>query len=298
MTLSAHQYEELIRTRVFNPGELTSALVNRSKRTIAGADGKLLMIAADHTARGKIALGQDPLAMADRFTLLDRLLTCLEMPEVDGVLASADVLEELAWLGALEGKLAIGTMNRGGIIGANWELDDRLSAYDSEHIMKLGLDGGKLLLRFDYQDERVPRTIESVARYMTELADNKLMTMVEALPYVKNEAGRAVLDTSHDALVKVVAIASGLGSISAHTWLKLPPTERMAEVAAATSLPILMLGGEPKADGKSIFDQWRDGMKQPNVRGVIAGRTLLYPLDGDSKNAVLLANDAIRGETR
>ena len=298
MTLSAQQYEELIKTRVFNPGELTAALVNRSKRTIAGADGKLLMIAADHTARGKIALGDDPLAMADRFTLLDRLLTCLEMPEVDGVLASADVLEELAWLGALDGKLAIGTMNRGGIIGANWELDDRLSAYDSEHIMNLGLDGGKLLLRFDYQDERVPRTIESVARSMTELADHKLMTMVAALPYTKNSAGMAVLDSSHEALVKVVAIASGLGAISAHTWLKLPPTPQMAEVAAATSLPILMLGGEPKADGKSIFDQWRDGMKQPNVRGVIAGRTLLYPMDGDSSNAVRLAHQAIRGESR
>lgn len=294
MQLEQEKYQQLIETRVFRPTELTAALKNRQRRSIPGADGKLLIIAADHTARGKISLGDKPLAMADRYTLLDRLVRLMSMPEVDGVLASADVLEELAWLGALENKLAIGTMNRGGIIGANWELDDRLSAYDADHIASLGLDGGKTLLRIDYEDPGVPRTIETVARLTTELADRSLMAMIEPLPYTKDASGKAILHPSTDELVKVVAIASGIGSVSAHTWLKIPATDRMAEVAGATSLPILMLGGEPKQDSGEIFSLWERSLKEPNVRGIIAGRTLLYPLDDNPEGAVKKASRVLR----
>ena len=63
-----------------------------------------MLLAADHTARGMLAAGGDKLAVADRFTLLDRLMRGLTVSGVDGVLASADILEELAFLGALEGK--------------------------------------------------------------------------------------------------------------------------------------------------------------------------------------------------
>lgn len=124
MSLDRARYLELIDTRVFQPESFADGLVSRRRRPIASADGRLIIIAADHTARGKISLGSDRLAMSDRFTLLDRLVRCLALPEVDGVLASADVLEELAWLGALDDKLAIGTMNRGGssVQRGNWTI--------------------------------------------------------------------------------------------------------------------------------------------------------------------------------
>lgn len=294
MALTASEYRDLIEARVFSPSSLRESLQHRKRWDRKGWDGKLLMVAADHTSRGKIALGQDPTAMADRFTLLDRLTTCLAIPEVDGVLGSADVLEELAWLGALDGKIAIGTMNRGGIIGAAWELDDRLTSFDVEHIIGMGLDGGKSLIRIDYNDPGVPRTIESVAQWATELNDHSLMTFIEPLPYAKNDAGQAVLDTDPDSLIKVVAVASGLGASSAHTWLKIPPSERMEEIAASTSLPILMLGGEPQPKGLAIHDSWREGLRSPNVRGILAGRTLLYPPSGDVHSAVTAAAALIR----
>jgi DhnA family fructose-bisphosphate aldolase class Ia len=294
MTIDRDHYRALIEARVFKPEAFTDALTSRSRRTVAGHDGRLVIIAADHTSRGKISLGSNPLAMADRFTLLDRLVRCLAMPEVDGVLASADVLEELAWLGALDDKLAIGTMNRGGIIGATWELDDRITAYDVDHVESMGLDGGKTLIRIDYTDPAVAQTIETVARVTTELADRGLMALVEPLPYLKDSSGGAILDTSDDALIKVVAIASGLGSSSAYTWLKIPASARMAEIAGATTLPILMLGGEPDGNPDSIFDLWKESMREPNVRGVVAGRTLLYPNDNDPEEAVRRANAAVR----
>jgi DhnA family fructose-bisphosphate aldolase class Ia len=294
MTLDRTQYTALIDARIFEPQSLIDALVSRRRRTIAGNDGRLIILAADHTARGKISLGSNPLAMADRYTLIDRLVRCLAMPQVDGVLASADILEELAWLGALDGKLAIGTMNRGGIIGATWELDDRVTAYDTNHIEAMGLDGGKTLVRIDYSDSSVARTIETVARLTTELADRRLMAMIEPLPYLKDGNGKAVLDTSDEALIKVVAIASGLGASSAYSWLKIPASSRMSEVAGATTLPILMLGGEPSESPDDIFALWKESMSEPNVRGVVAGRTVLYPNDADPEGAVLRAAAAVR----
>jgi hypothetical protein len=120
------------------------------------------------------------------------------------------------------------------------------------------------------------------------------MSLIEPLPYVTGADLQPKLDTSDDALVKVVAIASGLGASSAYTWLKVPASARMSEVAGATTLPILMLGGEPGANPDAMFNLWSESMAEPNVRGLVAGRTLLYPNDGDSEAAVLRASQIIR----
>ena len=293
--LTPGQYLALVEARIFDPESLRRALVDRRRRSVAGSDGRLVILAADHTARGMLAVGPDALAVADRFNLLDRLVRALGVPGVDGVLASADLLEELAWLGALDDRLAIGTMNRGGVIGAAWELDDRMTAYDSDHIEEYGLDGGKTLLRIDDSDPAVARTIEAVAATVTELSDRRLMCVIEPLPYVKDDVGRARLDPSVERLVKVVAVASGLGSSSAYSWLKVPSTDRMAEVAGATSLPILMLGGDPGPDAPAVFGRWESAMREPNVRGLVAGRALLYPHGEDVEDAVRRAARIVHG---
>ena len=291
--LDRADYVELIEARVRAPQSLQSALKGRVRRELVGDDGNLLIVAVDHTARGMLAAGSDPLAVADRYTLLDRVMRALRVPGVDGVMASADILEELAWLGALDGVVAIGTMNRGGIIGARWELDDRLTAYDADHIEEFGLDGGKTLLRIEDTDAGVARTLEMVAALSTKLADRKLLNMIEPLPYVIDDAGRARLDSSTERLIKVVAIASGLGSSSAYTWLKLPASPDMDQVAGATSMPIVMLGGDPGADAARTFAGWKAAMKEPNVRGLVAGRALVYPEDGDVEGAVTMAANIV-----
>lgn len=293
--LARERYAALLEARVRQPQALRSALAERSRRPVAGPDGRLVILAADHTARGILGAGADRLAVADRFTLLDRLATALALPDVDGVLASADILEELAWLGALDDRLAIGTMNRGGIVGAQWELDDRLTAYDAAHVESAGLDGGKVLLRIEDTDAGVARTLESVAAVTTDLADRRLMCLIEPLPYLKDAEGRASLDPSTERLVRVVAIASGLGSSSAYTWLKVPAVTDMAAVAGATTMPILLLGGDPGADGDATFDRWESALREPNVRGIVAGRALLYPPDGNVTSAVRRAGALVHG---
>ena len=293
MSLDRSDYEDLLKARVRKPKLLVKALRNRERRGLIGSDGNLMILAADHTARGMLAAGGDPLAVADRYTLLDRIVRGLAVPGVDGVMASADILEELAFLGALNEKVAIGTMNRGGIIGARWELDDRLTSYDPQHIEDNGLDGGKLLLRIEDTDPGVAGTIEMAAALTTDLASRKLMCMIEPLPYLKDENGVARLDPSVEKLVKVVAIASGLGAISAYTWLKIPAVDDMSVVAGATTMPILLLGGDPGANAPAVFDRMRRAMAEPNVRGIVAGRTLLYPTDGSVEDVVAMAAEMV-----
>ncbi len=276
-TLSDNDFHALTEARVREPNRLRQALAQRRRRPLVREDGRMLLLAADHTSRGKLAIGSDPMAAADRHSLLDRIVTGLADPRVDGVLGSADVLEELALLGALDGRLAVGTMNRGGIAGAHWELDDRLTAYDAEHVASMGLDGGKMLLRVEPTDPGVPRTLETVARLTTALADASTMALIEPLPYRKRSDGGVELDPDEDALVRMVAIASGLGSSSAYTWLKLPATADPGRVAAASTCPVLLLGGDAGREHERVFDAWERALTIPTVRGLVPGRALLYP---------------------
>jgi hypothetical protein len=68
--------------------------------------------------------------------------------------------------------------------------------------------------------------------------------------------------------------------------LKLPAVDDLERVMRATSLPTLLLGGDPGEDQAETFVSWKRAMAIPQVRGLVAGRTLLYPRDGDVAHAV------------
>ena len=88
---------------------------------------QIMIIAADHRARGALGVGGRALAMVDRNDLLARLTSALSRPGVDGLLASPDIVEDPLLLGALEEKVVLGSMNRGGLQGSVFELDDRFT---------------------------------------------------------------------------------------------------------------------------------------------------------------------------
>ena len=112
-----------IRSR--DPGRIMRLLAARRKRELLGPDGKLMIIACDHPAPGALSAAGRATAMASRTDLLDRLVTALTRPGVDGLLATADIAEDLLMLGVLEEKLVFASMNRGGLQGAAFEMDDR-----------------------------------------------------------------------------------------------------------------------------------------------------------------------------
>ena len=110
--------------------------------------------------------------------------------------------------------------------------------------------------------------------------------MVEPIPYTKDDTGRAVWDHDPDALLRAVGVCAGLGGSSAYTWLKIQATADIATVAAATTQPLLILGGSPGPDPEATFASWERALGQPTVRGLVVGRALLYPPDGDVESAV------------
>ena len=289
MIITNDTWNSLLETRATNPGAISAALASRTTRSLLADDGNTFIIAIDHPARGMVGVSGQPFVMADRRDVLERTMTALADPGVDGVMATPDILDDLALLGALNGKVAIGSINRGGLMGSAWELNDQLTGHTVPSIVEQGLDGGKMLLRIDLDDERSRPTIEACARWITELAASKKLAMLEPLPYTTNADGQKMLDPDDDALIKCVGIANALGASSAYTWLKLPATSQVERVMAATSLPGLILGGTPGPDPETAFDEWRRAMVVPNVRGLVVGRSLLYPPDGDVAAAVATA---------
>lgn len=276
----------LLDVRVRSPYRIAEAAAARARPAdLTGQTGRLLLVAADHPARGAMRAGDRPMAMADRMDMLRRLVIALQRPGVDGVLGTADVLEDLLLLGALESKVVIGSMNRGGLAGTTFEIDDRFTGYRADVVREMGWQGGKMLARIDPEDPATATTLEACARAVDELASQRLMAMVE--PFIVHRVdGRVRNVLTPEAVIRSSAVAAGLGSTSAYTWLKLPVVDDMEAVLAATTLPVLLLGGEVAADQGHQLAQWRKALAVPSVRGMVAGRTLLYPPDDDVAAAV------------
>ncbi|MFD7813820.1 deoxyribose-phosphate aldolase [Streptomyces sp. NPDC059785] len=279
----------LVRTRTRTPEAIAEAAARRPRRPLVAGNGRLMIVAADHPARGSLAVGDRALAMANRAGLLERLCLALSRPGVDGVLASADVLDDLLLLGALDHKVVLGSMNRGGLAGASFELDDRFTGFRPRDLDRLGFDAGKLLLRIDYDDPGSLRTLEAAARAVDEMAERRLPVFVEPFLCRRRADGTLRNDLSAEAVTKSIAIASGLGGSSAYTWLKVPVTENpddMARVMETSTLPAVLLGGEVGDDQEGAYEKWRGALQLPTVQGLVVGRSLLYPADGDVRAAV------------
>jgi DhnA family fructose-bisphosphate aldolase class Ia len=292
-TQFARSINELNEIRSRDPRRIKRLLATRRKRELLGPDGKLMIIACDHPARGSLSAAGKATAMASRSDLLDRLVTALTRPGVDGLLATADIAEDLLMLGVLEEKLVFASMNRGGLQGAAFEMDDRNTGYDVRGTIDAGFEGAKMLLRIDLEDSATVATLEQCGRAITDLNRAELIAMVE--PFMSSRyGGKIVNDLSVDAVIKSVHIAQGLGASSAYTWMKLPVVHEMERVMDATTLPTLLLGGDPDSAPDETYAQWQAALALPSVRGLVVGRTMLYPADDDVAKAVDTAVSLVR----
>jgi hypothetical protein len=284
----------LTRRRVADPGAIPAAWRDRTPGRVPD-DGRLLLIAADHPARGALSVRGATGAMASRTALVQRIATALARPGVDGILGTADVLEDLLLLGALDGKLVYGSMNRGGLQGATFELDDRFTGYDAATIAANRLDGGKMLTRICYDDSGTAATLEASGRAVTDLAGRGLVAMVEPFVTVRRDEHRVENLLDPDSVITSIHVAAGLGASSSHTWLKLPVVEEMDRVLDATTLPCLLLGGDPRGEPSDTYAEWGRALRCPAAAGLVVGRALLYPPDDDVAKAVDTAAVLVHG---
>ena len=285
--LPAALLEKLTGTRVRDPEFAWRSARIRVRRDLLAPTGKLNLLAADHPARGVTKVGGNALAMSDRHEYLARILRVLAGNRVDGVMATMDILEDLLIVDGLlreaggvpllDGKLAIASLNRGGLAGSAWELDDPVTGPSPAFCQESKLDGVKLLLRVDESDPASLRTLLACARVVSESSARALPCFPEPLPVTRTEKGYTVVKTV-EALARLAGVASALGDSSRYLWLKLPYCDGYRTVARSTTLPILLLGGESAGDAAPFLGQLRLALAAgTNVRGALVGRNVLYP---------------------
>jgi DhnA family fructose-bisphosphate aldolase class Ia len=261
------------------------------KGSDAPLKGPVLLLAADHRARGNITVER----YADYLASVRAALgSC------DGILASAQPLRDLAESGALSGRhRTYLSINRTGLAGSVFELDDRLVATVGRAAAE-GWTGIKHMTRIDPTDERTADGLELLGRVLEESRDAGLEALVESVPW---RNGHMVSDT--DAIVMAAVIAHDLGAPVLKVPLpEAPPGEArgqaVARVAAAVGVPVLFLGGprqsemyEPdRAIRRKVLDQVADVMAGGGA-GMALGRVLYQ--DPDPARVARLVADAVHG---
>ena len=113
-----------------------------------------------------------------------------------------------------------------------------------------------MLTRICLDDPGTAATLESSGLAVTALARRGLMAMVEPFLTVRREPTRVANLLDPDSVISSIHVAAGLGATSAHTWLKLPVVEEMDRVLDATTLPCLLLGGDPTGDPADTLAEW------------------------------------------
>lgn len=289
-------FEEITEIRVNDNKVIEKEAKTRVRRKKLTTDGRLTVLACDHPARNVVKSGDDPIRMGDRYQYLGRILRVITSPEFDGVMGTTDIIEDLFIVqhilkkrgikGFLDNKVILGCMNRGGLAGAKFEMDDTMTSFTAASIYDLRLDGAKMMFRLDLTNEGSAKTLYYCAQVINELNRLDIPAFVEPLPI---EDGTNKVKKTPDDLIKIIGIASALGDSSKGLWLKIPYVDGYDRVAMATTLPLLMLGGESKGDPTGIIGEFSRGMRAgANVRGALVGRNVHFP-GKDDPLAVALA---------
>ena len=236
--------------------------------------GPTLLLAADHRARGVITIERYDDYLSSVRAALGRC---------DGVLASAQPLADLADSGAVTSRhRTYLSLNRTGLAGSAFELDDRLVATVGRAAAD-GWTGVKHMTRIDRDDPHTAGALELLGRVLEEASDAGLEALVESVPWAN---GRMAADV--ESVVTAAIIAHDLGA----PVLKVPVPDQppgearpaaVARVAAAVGVPVLFLGGPRPSDpdGRArerVLEQVADVMAGGGA-GLALGRALYQDPD-------------------
>jgi DhnA family fructose-bisphosphate aldolase class Ia len=243
----------------------------------------VLILAADHRARGVMTV--EP--YRDYLAALTAAL-----PFAGAILASAQPLRDLAAAGAIEDRhRTYLSINRTGLAGSAFELDDRLVASVGAAAAD-GWTGIKHMVRIDLTDPLTAPALELLGRVLEDARAVGLEALIEAAPWRD-----ARMDHDADAIVRAAVVVHDLGA----PLLKVPiphaasgaaRVEAVARVVASVGVPVYFLGG-PRRDGdrESVLAEVRDVM-QGGAAGVAVGRVVIE--DPDPARMAAFVADAAR----
>jgi DhnA family fructose-bisphosphate aldolase class Ia len=228
-----------------------------------------LILAADHRARGVVTIER----YADYVGALVEAL-----PSCDGILASAQPLADLAAAGHLTPQhRTYLSLNRTGLAGSHFELDDRLVA-SVPRAASDGWTGVKHMTRIDMEDPVTARALEILGQVLEQAASAGLEALIEPLVWRDGRVTRSTDDVIFGAV-----IAHDIGAPVLKVPVPLVPAGRerqraVARVVAAVGVPVLFLGGPMGTAGrKPVLDEVRDVAEGGG--GMAIGRTVYQDPD-------------------
>lgn len=274
--------QTIIESRLYRPQGFVEAANRRRPR---GLTFPLVLVAADGPARGALGTAANPMASADRVDYLTRLTTTLEQPGIDGVIGTPDILDDLLLLAALEGKVVFGAMNSGGIVGSQFELDDTFTGFDAESLAGVRYNGAQIRARINLADPKGARVLERTARAVDDLANHRLITLIEP-SLVTSVDGKVADDLSADALIRAIAITTALGRTSRNMWLSLPIVAGLDRVVRSTTIPTLVRADTVGGTLDALSEVLGRAAQVPGVHGVILGPSVIFGAGDDVADAV------------
>ncbi|MGP0032586.1 MAG: hypothetical protein ACLPVF_19045 [Acidimicrobiales bacterium] len=229
-----------------------------------------LILAADHRLRGVVTMER----YAD---YVDALVQAL--PSCDGILATAQPLADLAAGGHLTpAHRTYLSINRTGLAGSAFELDDRLVA-SVPRAAADGWSGVKHMTRIDLEDPITARALELLGQVLEQSRSAGLEALIEPLVWRDGQVARGTAD-----IVFAAVIAHDMGAPVIKVPVPLAPAgpERqraVARVVAAVGVPVLFLGGPMGPTGRqTVLDEVRD-VVEGGGGGMAIGRTVYQDPD-------------------
>jgi len=229
-----------------------------------------VILAADHRARGVVT-------MENYRDYVEALVHAL--PACDGILATAQPLADLADGGHLAPRhRTYLSLNRTGLAGSVFELDDRLVASVPRAVAD-GWTGVKHLTRIDLGDHRTSPALQLLGEVLEQARSAALDALIEPLMW---REGRVARDTDSIVFAAVVAHDMGAPVIKVPVPAVAPGAERqraVARVVASVGVPVLFLGGPLGDAGRPpVLDEVRDVMRGGGS-GMAIGRAVYQDPD-------------------
>jgi DhnA family fructose-bisphosphate aldolase class Ia len=229
-----------------------------------------LLLAADHRARGVLTTEN-----WDEFTAS----LAKALPFCDGILATAQPLTGLREAGHVTPlHRTYLSLNRTGLAGSVFELDDRLVA-SVGRAARDGWTGVKHMTRIDLADPVTAAALELLGQVLEQARAAGLETLVEPLVW---REGRLSRDPDDIVLAAVVANDMGAPVLKVPVPAVAPGAARrdaVARIVASVGAPVLFLGGPLTEGGReAVFDEVRDVMAGGG-HGMAMGRTIYQDPD-------------------
>lgn len=265
-------WSRIVTHRVRRPDVLAERLTSRRRPAqLVPVDGQLVLVACNHRVDPRTG------AVVDRRELLDRIIEALSIPEVDGVVASADLLEELTLLNVLERRLAFCTASGDPYIGASRAIEGSRGGVSSSTIVASHFDGAVLTRRWGSNGSLRSSQPWCVAADVAEFAAHRLPTIVDLS--LIDPGGRDEFDTSWADWIEPLhsttsALATGVG-----VWITVPAVSGLAHLAEATGFPVLIRDTDVPIH-PAAWEGFFATELPLTIRGMLPGVSALFPLEG------------------